>query len=1066
MGTATANSHVWLRLSSRADNVIAVRQALSGFADATGLSPAELSDIGTAVTEACNNVSEHAYAGEEGPVEMQVLTQGEEIVVTVRDWGVGMAMDGGSPVEFPSDVDGELAGLGVPSIKALATQVRWSEPVGGGTAVEMTFETPSLGRRGLHTGEPTRLFDGEPSWPVGAIRTGMAPAPVVRSVLPRLLRVLAARVQFSVERHADVQRVAAAVLATGASSWIAQGAPTCLVADDDALDVTLGPMSEEDVSRLAVAVGAVEPNLSVSIQPHGERPRRLVLRLERSPARARSLGGHLTGGTGMPAVERGERRPGWAVALLVETGATLSRSLDPATTMSEVAKLTIPALADLCVVDLANGDDAIGEIAAASADPDLAAGLEELRSRFPLDIQGPHPVARVIRTGEPELLAEMGPESLRSFAQASEHARFMIANGYRSAIVAPLTARGRTLGALSTIRLAGGETYDPDDLELVCELARRAALAIDNARLFSDLQTAERRLQAVLENLAEAITLVDRSGRTVFANEAALTLLGLESADALVDAKPGEVMSRFLVLSESGEELSLEEMPARRLFRGEPVEPLLVRNIVRATGEERWIIVRASPIVDPRSSRVMYAANVFEDVTEVKRAQLAEGFMAQASRVLASSMDYTETLGRVAKLAAGDLADWCAVDVLGERDRIERVAVYHRDPEKLALAEQLDRSYRPALEDPVGVPEVIRTGQARLFNDIGEHDLAKYARDAEHLRLLTEMGARDVIIVPLAAATRTLGAITLVSSRHGRRLGDADLGVAVRLGRRAGIAVESARLYTERSRIARVLQRALLPDSLPEVPGFEVAARHRPAGELNEVGGDFYDVFPYRNDTWMLLIGDVCGKGPEAASVTALARHTLRTAAMLGTPPAAMLELLHDALRSQEPEGQMCTVCLVVVDSPETHVEGKRARLRIALAGHPRPLIVEPAGRSRAVGEPGTILGMVDPVVVNEATVELDDAETLLLYTDGVTDAARSRTQAALDLESVIALARELALGEMLAAVEAAAVTSAGGQPQDDIALVALRIARGRSAGAGGPPAAARRGLESPPNER
>src|SRR5262249_1292980 len=162
--------------------------------------------------------------------------------------------------------------------------------------------------------------------------------------------------------------------------------------------------------------------------------------------------------------------------------------------------------------------------------------------------------------------------------------------------------------------------------------------------------------------------------------------------------------------------------------------------------------------------------------------------------------------------------------------------------------------------------------------------------------------------VPLAAPTRTLGAITLVSSLTGRRLIEADLDVAVRLGRRAGTAVESARLYTERTRIARVLQRALLPDSLAEMPGLQVAAGDRPVGELNEVGGDFYDVFPCGDEHWMLVIGDVCGKGAEAASVTALARHTLRAVSMLDARPAAMLHLLHKTLREQDAEGQMCTV--------------------------------------------------------------------------------------------------------------------------------------------------------------
>jgi PAS domain S-box-containing protein len=550
------------------------------------------------------------------------------------------------------------------------------------------------------------------------------------------------------------------------------------------------------------------------------------------------------------------------------------------------------------------------------------------------------------------------------------------------------------------------------------------------------LQNVEQHLEAVLSNLAEAITVVDAAGRTVFANQAALDLLGLRSAEELARAEPGEIMSRFIVRSESGEELDLDAMPARSLFRGEPAPALLVRNIVRATGEERWLMVRTSPILDPETGETIYATNVFEDVTQVKRAQLAEAFMARASRVLASSLDYGETLRRIARLAASELADWCAVDVLGERGQLERVAAHHNDPEKLALAEQLDRAYRPTLDEPAGVPEVIRTGEAQIFNDITADALTRHARDAEHLRLLRQMGARDVIIVPLAAPARTLGAITLVSSRNGRRLIDADLGVAVRLGRRAGTAVESARLYTERSRIARVLQRALLPDSLPEMPGFEVAARYRPAGELNEVGGDFYDVLPYR-DGWILVIGDVCGKGAEAASVTALARHTLRAAARLDADPTGMLELLHRTLRAQEPEDQMCTVCLVTVGPPDL-----RANLTIALAGHPRPLIVGPGGKVSASGEPGTVLGLVDPIAISEVPIELSQGETLLLYTDGVPEAARSRRKADAPLpESLGAQIRGLALQDMLEAIEAAAVESAKGQPQDDIALLGLRLA-------------------------
>ncbi len=726
-----------------------------------------------------------------------------------------------------------------------------------------------------------------------------------------------------------------------------------------------------------------------------------------------------------------------AMHLLVEAGAVLASSLDPATTMGQVAQLTIPRLAGLCVIDLLDEDGSIKDVAVASADEEIARELEILRERYPLDPAGEHPVAKVLRSGEPVLLEEMTSMLLTSFAQGSEHARFMIDHGYRSAVVAPLTARERTLGALSVLRLGDGERYGEEDLELVSELARRAALAIDNARLFSHLRRVEQRLETILVNLAEAITVVDEHGQTVFANQAAADLLGVDDPGELTAAAPGTIMERFLVLDEQGRELDLERMPGRRLFAGEPAQPLLVRNIVRATGEERWLIVRSSPIADPDTGLVLYAVNVFENITEVKRVERAESFMAEASRVLASSMDYTQTLQRVARLAVPRLADWCAVDLLDERGRIERVVVHHADPEKIALAERLHSIYQPAPDEPAGVPEVIRGGQPLIVTDIRPDALASYARDRQHLELLRAIDATAVIIVPMGGATGSIGAITLVSSSGGRRLTDADLGLLERLGRRAGTAVENARLYTERTRIAHTLQRALLPESLPEIAGIELQALYSPAGELNEVGGDFYDVFQYDADRWILLIGDVCGKGPRAAGVTALARHTLRAGAISGQSPADMLGTLHQALRRQPQGADLCTVCLVMV---APRAEGGM-QLTIALAGHHPPLIVDRDGQAKPVGRAGTLLGVLDPIEITESEALLQAGQTLLLYTDGVSEAGRS--VGPLGEEGVMELCRrspELALAELLERVERAALERAAGKLRDDIALLAARV--------------------------
>jgi PAS domain S-box-containing protein len=721
--------------------------------------------------------------------------------------------------------------------------------------------------------------------------------------------------------------------------------------------------------------------------------------------------------------------------LLIEAGAVLTSTLDMRTTIGRVASLTVPILADLCVIDLRDDLGAIAGVAVVAEDPAIAAELEELRLRFPLDPDGEHPVARVIRSGEPELLPEMSPGQLRAFAQGSEHARFMLERDYRSALVAPLQVRGGTLGALSALRLGERAPFSQSDLDLLCELARRAASAIENARLFSELSAAERRQDAILAGLAEAITVVDREGKLIFANQAAADLLKVASPEDLVRAPMESIAARFLLLDESGRELELEEMPGQRLLAGESPEPLLVRNIVRATGEERWLIVRSSPIMDPDNGEAAFAVNVYENITAVKRTQLAEAFMSQASRVLASSMDYAETLSRVARLAVPALADWCAIDLLDERGEIRSVAVHHADPDKVALAERLLSAHPHDADGPTGVPKVIRSSETSLYPDMRPEFLEAYAQGAEHLELLRAIGFRSLLIVPLMSAVRTIGAITLVTSESGRHLTSEDVGLAERLARRAGTAVENARLYTERTLIAHTLQEALLPESLPDIPGVEIEARYRAAGELNEVGGDFYDVFAH-GDEWMLVIGDVVGKGARAAGVTALARHTLRAASISGRSQAGMLEMLHQALRRQPPGADLCTVCLVGLRSGP---EGLRAR--IALAGHPPPLLMGAGGDVRQVGRMGTLLGVFDPITVHEMETGLAPGETLIMYTDGIPEAGQA--EEALGERGLIELCRHHAgmdLGTLLKTIEHTALTRAEGTLGDDLALLGARV--------------------------
>ena len=248
------------------------------------------------------------------------------------------------------------------------------------------------------------------------------------------------------------------------------------------------------------------------------------------------------------------------------------------------------------------------------------------------------------------------------------------------------------------------QPYDSEDLELVCELARRAALAIDNARLYSEVRGVEERLAAVLVNLAEAITVVDDARTNRLRQPGRRRAAGRRHAGRADERARGTLWPRFLVLDEQGRELDLDAMPGRRLFRGEQPEPLLVRNIVRATGEERWLIVRSSAVTDPQTQRILYAVNVFENITEVKRAQLAESFMAEASRaarLLDGLRRDAATRGAAGRPAARGLVRGRPADDRGE---IERVAIHHSDPAWRAEAERRTLTYRQALDEPTVFP--------------------------------------------------------------------------------------------------------------------------------------------------------------------------------------------------------------------------------------------------------------------------------------------------------------------------------------------------------------------------
>ena len=371
--------------------------------------------------------------------------------------------------------------------------------------------------------------------------------------------------------------------------------------------------------------------------------------------------------------------------------------------------------------------------------------------------------------------------------------------------------------------------------------------------------------------------------------------------------------------------------------------------------------------------------SVTEEITDVKRAELSQRLLAQAGRELASSLDYQQTLQRVARLAVPELADWCGVVIRGEDEVLEQVAVAHVDAGKVGLARELGERYPPTMTDPIGAAAVIRSGQSQLFTEITDELLAQSELTDEELALVRELQMRSVIIVPLKTATQSpFGALSLVMAESGRVFNRDHLALAEELAGRAATAVENARLYTERSQIAATLQQSLLPPKLPDISGFRLASLYRAAGDQTRVGGDFYDVFQAQG-AWILVIGDVTGRGAQAAALTSLSRYTLRTAARLLGDPIAMIEQVNIALLERH-ELSLVTLCCLLLRETDG-----QAPAEIVLAGHPSAYHVQD-GTPRPVGIPGPLLGAWKDARWEASSVSLQPGDQLILYTDGVTD--------------------------------------------------------------------------------
>jgi PAS domain S-box-containing protein len=627
---------------------------------------------------------------------------------------------------------------------------------------------------------------------------------------------------------------------------------------------------------------------------------------------------------------------------------------------------------------------------------------------------------RVWADGEPVWVADVTREP--NFPRAKAAAEV----GLRGALGFPIPGAD---GILGVIEFYSRKSRKPD-LSLVRALTSfgtQIGWFIDREKAEEEARTSLRLRTAMLESMPDPVIAMDHEGLIVEFNPAAEgtfgysreQAIGAELAELVIPAHLRErhrrALARYLAGGGGAVLGKRMELPGMRSDGSEFPAELTITRI----GED-----------DPP----MFMGSV-RDVSDRKRDEEELQFLVRASDALDESLDLDTTLHTLARLAVPYLADGCMVDLRNEDGSISRAASAATDATYEPVLDEL-RRHKIDPNGPHPIASAMRSGHTEIVPDITDPFRRDISASEDYYQALLRWPARSVVVVPMKVRGKILGTMSLASFSLDRSYGAHEMSVIEELARRAANAVENARLFDERTRLARTLRQSLLPPRLPELPGAEVAARFQPAGASNEVGGDFYDVFGAGDSTWAIAIGDVSGRGVEAAATTALARHSIRAAAIQGASPAAILTVLNEALLSQPLELRLCTAAVGLLA-----VGAAGARLSLASAGHPPPILLHADGSVETIGSPGTLLGAISEPVLGETEVNLAVGDSVVFYTDGLTGTGSNGQRLELDeLTSVIESCVDLDASTTAQSIDDALLETRRAVLRDDAAILVVRV--------------------------
>jgi PAS domain S-box-containing protein len=530
------------------------------------------------------------------------------------------------------------------------------------------------------------------------------------------------------------------------------------------------------------------------------------------------------------------------------------------------------------------------------------------------------------------------------------------------------------------------------------------------------------RLAQVVRSTRDAVLSKDLEGVITSWNPAAIRLYGYSEAEAV-----GSHISLLIPSDHKDEEQEILD----RIRRGEAVESYETERI-RKDGVRIDVSLTVSPIEHPKRG-IVGASVIARDITAESRRRRAQDFLVAATRGLDASLDFGRTARTIVQTAVPELAELCVLDFIRRDGWVGDSVVGAADPDVGAILEGIRRRtpLDPRSSHPVA--QVLREGRPMVWRDLTSPSvLEDVVQSEEHRRLIEETHYQSAAVAPLVARGTTLGAISFLHASTDMRFDAEDLRLIGELADRAALALDNARLYEERDRIAQNLQRGLRPPEPPYVPGLDIAVVFDAFGEGMEIGGDLYDVLPTEDGCW-IMIGDVTGKGSVAAGVSVALRHSMRGLARQIDEPHELLAQLNEMLLEGRSLNDFATALLL-----RLRRDGERWTATLATAGHPPAIHVTAEGPVQLGG--GAVLGAWADAPIPRYEVELLSGETLVLATDGWFEAGPPESHVPPSALGELAHSfADLELAAMTECLRQDAIARSGGRLRDDLVLLALR---------------------------